>query len=316
VKLLLNPGAGWSATTPFLYTLSYHQKYCHCGHQKESGYLRKVYSNDFDQSLVDSDWNAPQKKIDSPMGRVLSVRNQYVKHFDPHFLEQYYKAPYTIQNYVEYYRKHWEATRWEYESVSDFSNFNFSLPIEFLQKIAPILQEFFEIKVTFQFRDPIRRFFSEVGSGIVKNIDENEDLKERIWKKTKNHKKLFLYKLKKGNFSPNCEYLSTFEKFQKVFGEKNCYFVVMEDFWTKKDELERLSDFLSYKITKIHENCYVPDLGSRAPRLEWLKDQWESDLVDIDEEILCEARTVMRPFYLHWQNKFGKLPDSWVDNIL
>ena len=57
-------------------------------------------------------------------------------------------------------------------------------------------------------------------------------------------------------------------------------------------------------------------MGSRAPRLEWLKDQWESDLVDIDEEILCEARTVMRPFYLHWQNKFGKLPDSWVDNIL
>ena len=90
----------------------------------------------------------------------------------------------------------------------------------------------------------------------------------------------------------------------------------MEDFWTKKDELERLSDFLSYKITKIHENCYVPDMGSRAPRLEWLKDQWESDLVDIDEEILYEARTVMRPFYLHWQNKFGKLPDSWVDNIL
>ena len=30
--LLMNVGVGWAATTPFLYTLSIDQRYCHPGH--------------------------------------------------------------------------------------------------------------------------------------------------------------------------------------------------------------------------------------------------------------------------------------------
>ena len=44
--LLMNLGTGWSATTPFLYTLTIDQKYCHPGHVKENHYLRMIFEQD------------------------------------------------------------------------------------------------------------------------------------------------------------------------------------------------------------------------------------------------------------------------------
>ena len=44
--LLMNIGVGWSATTPFAYTLGIQQKYCHIGHLKENSYLRMLYEQD------------------------------------------------------------------------------------------------------------------------------------------------------------------------------------------------------------------------------------------------------------------------------
>ena len=316
MKLLLNPGAGWSATTPFLYTLSYDQQYCHCGHQKESGYLRNVYSTDTENNIktvLQGYWSASDAKINSPMGQVLSVKNKYVQHFDSKFLEHFFSAPYTIEKYVEYYKKHFEAIKDTYESVADFSNFNFTLPEQFLQKIAPYLMENFEVKVTFQFRDPIKRYFSEIGSNILQNFDSDLNLKEKIYKKGKKQKKMFDYRTEKQKFSPFCDFVSAYEKFERVFGKENCYYVIMEEFWTQKEELERLSDFLSYKITKLHENCYVPDMRSKAPRYEWLKDQWESDIEDIGPIEITIGKTRMKHFYDDFMKKFGKIPDSWVD---
>ena len=88
----------------------------------------------------------------------------------------------------------------------------------------------------------------------------------------------------------------------------------MEDLWDKnqeKEQLEALSNFLSYKITKLHDNCYVPDMGSRAPHLPFLQDQWESDIDDLEEQDLHSAHLYMSRYYTDFKNTFGYLPSSW-----
>ena len=42
IPLLIFAGWGHAASTPFYYTLSVDNKYCHGGHRKETGYLNEL----------------------------------------------------------------------------------------------------------------------------------------------------------------------------------------------------------------------------------------------------------------------------------
>ena len=318
--LLLNPGIGWAATTPFHYTLTLDNNYAHMGHKKENWYLKRLYNYPKFEKLYEKIYNfkdsTPNRPSDHPWGNTLSYNNRYSVQTD---LDIYTKAPPSIHNYIQYYKNLWEVVKNDYAAVCDFSNCNFGLPIKFWQEIAPILQEHFDVKVTFQFRDPIRRYFSEVGSLCNSSlINEDEFYKMNLiskrYRNKRQHKKLFFHLLQQESVSELCYYREAWLKFTSVFGEKNCYGIIMEDFWDKtkeKPQLEALSNFLSHKITKVHENCYVPDMGSNPPHYEFLKDQWTSDLEDLTEADYNVALLYMNTYYMSFKETFGFLPKSW-----
>ena len=326
--LLLNPGVGWAATTPFHYTLTLDNKYAHMGHKKENWYLKRLYhypkyEEQFQEIYSDnfsSKYNIDVNKRPShhPWGQTLSKRNKYVANTS---LDPYFASPPSIDNYISYWKGHWENIKGTYAAVCDFTNGNYALPYEFWVEVAPKLREHFNVKVTFQFRDPVRRYFSEVGSLLTKKFEfsvENcqfyTDRKTRLLIRRKKHKQLFFHLLKQGCMSDLCDFCGAYTIFTRVFGVENTYVTIMEDLWDKnqeKEQLEALSNFLSYKITKLHENCYVPDMGSRAPHLPFLQDQWESDIDDLTVDDYNVALLYMTRYYTDFKNTFGYLPSSW-----
>ena len=127
------------------------------------------------------------------------------------------------------------------------------------------------------------------------SVEHKEDMKTRLLIRKKKHKQLFFHLLKQECCSSLCDFSGAYNKFASVFGVENTYVTIMEDLWDKnqeKEQLEALSNFLSYKITKLHDNCYVPNMGSRAPHLPFLQDQWESDIDDPKEQEADRVVTV------------------------
>ena len=318
--LLLNPGVGWAATTPFHYTLTLDNKYAHMGHLKENWYLKRLceypkYEDHFKKIYCSGQNLYNKRPSNHPWGQYLSQKNKFAVKTP---LDPYLASPPSIENYISYWKSHWETIKDTYAAVCDFTNGNYALPYEFWAEVAPKLREHFNVKVTFQFRDPVRRYFSEVGSLLNKkfefSVEHKEDMKTRFLIRKKKHKQLFFHLLKQDCCSSLCDFSGAYSKFASVFGVENTYVTIMEDLWDKnqeKEQLEALSNFLSYKITKLHENCYVPDMGSRAPHYENLHDQWQSDLEDLTEDDYQSALIYMSRYYTDFYNMFSFLPESW-----
>ena len=60
----------------------------------------------------------------------------------------------SIEKYVYYYQSLID------KRVVDFSNSNADLSSEYIDMVAPVLKEHFDVKVTMIVRDPVRRFYS------------------------------------------------------------------------------------------------------------------------------------------------------------
>ncbi len=290
------------------------------GHLKENWYLKRLceyprYEDHF-KKIYSPDQNLYNKRPSNhPWGQYLSQKNKFAVKTP---LDPYLASPPSIENYISYWKSHWETVKDTYAAVCDFTNGNYALPYEFWAEVAPKLQEHFNVKVTFQFRDPVRRYFSEVGSLLNKkfefSVEHKEDMKTRFLIRKKKHIQLFFYLLKIDCCSALCDFAGAYNKFATAFGKENTYVIIMEDFWDKnkeKEQLNALSNFLSYKITKLHENCYVPNMGSRAPHLPFLQDQWESDLEDLTENDYQSALIFMSRYYTDFYNMFSFLPESW-----
>ena len=88
----------------------------------------------------------------------------------------------------------------------------------------------------------------------------------------------------------------------------------MEQFWNperKAEQCERLSRFLDYEITDIHENVYYPDRGSKAPHHEGLKDQFGSDFEDMTPELYEWSKQYLGFVYSDWEKCYETLPEEW-----
>ena len=320
--LLINPGTGWSATTPMFYTLALDNKYAHQGHYKENWFLVKLEKSDDSFNEIFKIANSPALKgskgkrpHDHPWGSILSGRNEIAKDTP---MDIFFRNKIKLDDYIEYYLKHWDNIKNDYAAVCDFCNGNWGLDYGFLKMIAPKLLDHFEIKVMMEFRDPVRRFYSEIGSFFANTLDfgskHHHDFRIQSLVRRKKHTKLFFHYLTQGWYSNNSDYRGGYAKYVDVFGKENVYTVIMEDFWDKKQEknqLQQISDFLSYKVEKIHENAYVPFMGKNAPQHEFLKDQWASDIEELTDEEYCRAVHIMSRYYNDFQNTFGYIPDSW-----
>jgi len=300
--LLLNPGTGWAATTPFYYTLALDNKYTHAGHLKENSYLYTLKNSEYEPYFF--------KKWEKNQDQHL-VNENTLDHFSDEYMNDFINGERSIDKYIDYYKRHFEEIG--RPSVADFSNYNISMKEDDLKSIADKLREHFNIKVTMQFREPVRRFFSETGSvisfnknrGSLYNFKHGLDLRMTMLINAKDHTELFLYRIKKQDFSNLCFYMKNYKKFANVFGKENVLPIIMEKFWDPdqfKEQTERLSDFLNFKITKIHENVYFPDRGNEAPQLAGLPDQWKSDIDSLTDEVYDKSAKMMKNFIKSWEN--------------
>tara|TARA_Y100000766_G_scaffold285394_1_gene308482 strand:+ start:5562 stop:6455 length:894 start_codon:yes stop_codon:yes gene_type:complete len=290
--LFLNVGTGWSGTTPLYYTLGWYNKYCHSGHRKEKGYLWLMdlseTRNTFDRVKFYKQFFGPSKQsTTNRKPKIFTHESKYIGgNWTPEEINYFWSPPFTIEKYIEYYVKHWDFIKHDYKAVSDFSNPNGQCSPEFLRKYAPALKSVFDVKIHVVFRDPLRRLWS---------LRQKQNPKDPVRQFMK--------------MGVDFGYVQFFIKFVEAFGIDNCYMTIMEEFWN--GQTKELSDFIDYEIKDVHPNAYVPDLGPNAPRIQYLDDQWESDIMHMTKEVKDYGLNMLKPVYIHFKDYFGDLPEQW-----
>ncbi len=290
--LFLNVGTGWSGTTPLYYTLGWYNKYCHSGHRKEKGYLWLMNlsetRNTFERVKFYKQFFGPSKK--STTNRKPKIFTHKSKYIDGNWtqdeIKYFWSFPFTIEKYIEYYLKHWDFIKHDYKAVSDFSNPNGQCSLEFLRKYAPALKSVFDVKIHVVFRDPLRRYWS---------LRQKQNPKDPVRQFMK--------------MGVDFDYVQFYLKFVEAFGLENCHMTIMEEFWN--GQTKELSDFIDYEIKEVHPNAYVPDLGPNAPRIQYLNDQWETDVMHMPKEVKEYGMNMLKPVYIHFKDYFGNLPEQW-----
>ena len=290
--LFLNVGTGWSGTTPLYYTLGWYNKYCHSGHRKEKGYLWLMdlseTRNTFERVKFYKQFFGPSKQsTTNRKPKIFTHESKYIGgNWTEDEIKYFWSPPFTIEKYIEYYVKHWDFIKHDYKAVSDFSNPNGQCSPEFLRKYAPALKSVFDVKVHAVFRDPLRRLWS---------LRQKQNPKDPVRQFMK--------------MGVDFGYVQFFLKFVEAFGIENCHMTIMEEFWN--GETKELSDFIDYEIKEVHPNAYVPDLGPNAPRIQYLNDQWESDIMHMPKEVKEYGMNMLKPVYIHFKDYFGDLPEQW-----
>ena len=290
--LFLNVGTGWSGTTPLYYTLGWYNKYCHSGHRKEKGYLWLMdlseTRNTFERVKFYKSFFGPSKQSNTNRKpKIFTHESKYIGgNWTEDEIKYFWSPPFTIEKYIEYYIKHWDFIKHDYKAVSDFSNPNGQCSPEFLRKYAPALKSVFDVKIHVVFRDPLRRLWS---------LRQKQNPKDPVRQFMK--------------MGVDFGYVQFFLKFVEAFGLENCHMTIMEEFWN--GETKELSDFIDYEIKEVHPNAYVPDLGPNAPRIQYLNDQWESDIMHMPKEVKEYGLNMLKPVYIHFKDYFGDLPEQW-----
>jgi len=290
--LFLNVGTGWSGTTPLYYTLGWYNKYCHSGHRKEKGYLWLMdlseTRNTFERVKFYKQFFGPSKQsTTNRKPKIFTHESKYIGgNWTEDEIKYFWSPPFTIEKYIEYYIKHWDFIKHDYKAVSDFSNPNGQCSPEFLRKYAPALKSVFDVKIHVVFRDPLRRLWS---------LRQKQNPKDPVRQFMK--------------MGVDFGYVQFFLKFVEAFGIENCHMTIMEEFWN--GETKELSDFIDYEIKEVHPNAYVPDLGPNAPRIQYLDDQWESDIMHMPKEVKDYGLNMLKPVYIHFKDYFGDLPEQW-----
>ena len=290
--LFLNVGTGWSGTTPLYYTLGWYNKYCHSGHRKEKGYLWLMdlseTRNTFERVKFYKQFFGPSKQsTTNRKPKIFTHESKYIGgNWTEDEIKYFWSPPFTIEKYIEYYVKHWDFIKHDYKAVSDFSNPNGQCSPEFLRKYAPALKSVFDVKIHAVFRDPLRRLWS---------LRQKQNPKDPVRQFMK--------------MGVDFGYVQFFLKFVEAFGIDNCHMTIMEEFWN--GQTKELSDFIDYEIKDVHKNAYVPDLGPNAPRIQYLNDQWESDIMHMPKEVKDYGLNMLKPVYIHFKDYFGDLPEQW-----
>jgi len=309
VKLLLNVGTCFSATSPFHFTLSWDHKCVYSGHVKENAYLYSLMEGD-KQNYQHMKRPPPNIAKKGRKPDVLREESEYiVGKWTKEEESRFFYEKLSIDNYISYYLKHWENCKHDYAWVGDFSNHNAHLSLIFMESIKEKLLEHFDVKITMQFRDPVRRLFSMANaytnpSGIVNSGQYPNMTPIQV-----------MYKWLSGRFESQTYYSSLYRKYCQVWGVENVRAIVMEELWnpdTQKQELSHLSDFLGYKLTKVHENVYYPDMGNNPPKYDYLIDQWSSDWKNITNDQYSVCAKLMKSVYVDFQKTFGYIPEAWM----
>ena len=303
--LLLNIGTCFSASSPLHYTLGWDNKYCHTGHCKEHHYL-------YIMQIGKKKWKKTAEKYKRRREKDEYVYKPPLLTGESHLVNNvlFPRGEETIEKYINYYKQLWECIKPEYAACADFSNKHFQLTESFMMKIKDQLLDAFDLKFMMVLRDPVRRLFSACSNACQHSVGhdilgERDDLVDPV--------KYFRYCVS-DYIEPNTQYTEVYNKFTKVWGKERVHAIIMEELWnpeTQPEQMEKLSDFLNFPITKVHENVYYPDMGPNAPKYEYLKDQWCSDTVGLDKETWKYGMEHMDWIYSGFAKIFGYIPKEW-----
>ena len=299
-KLLFGTGIGWSATTPLYETLRSH-KIINSGISKEPETL---------------DWIANRDPYTWKYKRGPKY-NEYIRRKSESKLRNsklLFSKDTTLDNFVEYYKL---LSKDDRPYVCDFSNNNAKLNHRFIAEIAPTLKENFDVKVIMIFRDPVRRGYSETSSHYKTNVKRNSGMVEqwdnrdprsrfewRFIRQRFNSIDYWKDLLKKEEYnSSKFSYVQIYRKYAEHFPTLP---IVMEDLWG--GDIEPLENFLDCKINSLHNNCYYPEMGTKAPRYEGLEDQWMSDMQDLSEKDYAFGKNYTQWIYDEWHEEFNTRP--------
>ena len=299
-KLLFGTGIGWSATTPLYETLRSH-KIINSGISKEPETL---------------DWIANRDPYTWKYKRSPKY-NEYIRRKSESKLRNsklLFSKDTTLDNFVEYYKL---LSKDDRPYVCDFSNNNAKLNRRFIAEIAPTLKENFDVKVIMIFRDPVRRGYSETSSHYKTNVKRNSGMVEqwdnrdprsrfewRFIRQRFNSIDYWKDLLKKEEYnSSKFSYVQIYRKYAEHFPTLP---IVMEDLWG--GDIEPLENFLDCKINSLHNNCYYPEMGTKAPRYEGLEDQWMSDMQDLSEKDYAFGKNYTQWIYDEWHEEFNTRP--------
>ena len=167
------------------------------------------------------------------------------------------------------------------------------------------------------FRDPVRRGYSETSSHYKTNVKRNSGMVEqwdnrdprsrfewRFIRQRFNSIDYWKDLLKKEEYnSSKFSYVQIYRKYAEHFPTLP---IVMEDLWG--GDIEPLENFLDCKINSLHNNCYYPEMGTKAPRYEGLEDQWMSDMQDLSEKDYAFGKNYTQWIYDEWHEEFNTRP--------
>lgn len=315
-KFLLSFGIGWSGTTSLYHTLK-EIKYLHTGLTKENYRLATIHSSKNLSNKGNFYWDR-SFNIFTMYLNVLKANDStdnIIKQFTIKDAHDIAGPSATINHYVNFYRNLSKYCGNEYQCVGDFSNTNLYLDTDFLIDLRNKLSEYFDVKCIIILRDPIRRAWSNAGSytqlnpsrffyhikDISKDVIRGNSIQENI------------------ELTIGSKYVSHITKLYDIFDKENVCYLIMEDFFNleKNEEKEKLEYFLNIKIDSIYPCCYVPDRGINAPKLENLRDQWDSDVEILTPEIYNNYRNRedISKVYSDFKKFHGFLPADWGSPI-
>ena len=276
-KLIIGAGIGWAATRSIMFSLPT----CNHGLCKEDHILREIFWRQC------SEWKKTDKQLKDAVDRAEKY-NYPIDLYDN----------ISLSKYIELYKNNAKG----YDAVTDFTNSNQTLPMNFLVEIKQRLEEHFDIKVIMIFRNPVRRLFSECSTWY-----------NHKWVETKQPtaKDYFMEVLDTVGPTKSENYAYYFNNW-KIAGY-NPHPIIMEDLYTpESNTLQELKDYLEVPVD-LYPTAYWPEKGIDAPIIEGLNCQ-KSDTETLSKDEYEYARKKLTHYYIECQAhgiypKYAK--DSW-----
>ena len=276
-KLIICAGIGWAATRSIMFSLPT----CNHGICKEDHLLDELSH----KSVLLSIKTARQLK---------DAVNRKKKYNYPEDIWDNV----TLSKYITLYKNNAKG----YDAVTDFTNANQKLPMNFLVEIKQKLEEHFDIKVIMIFRNPVRRLFSECCAWYNNKWVETEQPTAKDY---------FMEVLDTGSLTKSENYAYYFNNW-RIAGY-NPHTIIMEDLYTpESNTLQELKDYLEVPVD-LYPTAYWPEKGVDAPIIEGLNCQ-KSDTETLSKDEYEYARKKLTHYYIECQ-AHGIYPkyaiDSW-----
>ena len=273
-KLIIGAGIGWAATRSIMFSLPT----CNHGICKEDHLLDELNH----KNILLSKYTEELKSV--KIARSKDAVNRIKKYNYPKDIWD----KITLSKYITLYKNNARG----FDGVTDFTNANQKLPLDFLVEIKQKLEEHFDIKVIMIFRNPVRRLFSECCAWY-----------NNKWVETKQPtaKDYFMEVLDTGSKTDSENYAYHFNNW-RIAGY-NPYPIIMEDLYTpESNTLQELKDYLEVPVD-LYPTAYWPEKGVDAPLIEGLNCQ-KSDTETLSKEEYEYARKKLSHYYIECQANF------------